>query len=85
MFVPVGNNGYTLDSIGALSLIKDIEPKLVIPTHYKSSSLKYPVDQSSLDQVLKDLPMEIKDRSNKLKIKQNDLSDITQLFILEES
>lgn len=85
MFVPVGNNGYTLDSIGALSLIKEIEPKLVIPTHYKSSSLKYPVDQNSLDQVLKDLPMEVKDRSNKLKIKQNDLSDITQLFILEES
>ncbi len=84
MFVPVGNNGYTLDSIGALSLIKDIEPKLVIPTHYKSSNLKYPIEQTSLDQVLKDLPMEIKDRSNKLKIKQNDLSDITQLFILEE-
>lgn len=85
MFVPVGNNGYTLDSIGALALIKDIEPKLVIPTHYKTSSLKYPVEQNSLDQVLKDLSMEVKDRSNKLKIKQNDLSEITQLFILEEN
>ena len=85
MFVPVGNNGYTLDSFGALSLIKDIEPRLVIPTHYKSSSIKYPIEQIGLDQALKDLSMEIKDRSNKLKIKQNDLSDITQLFILEEN
>ena len=34
MFVPVGGNGYTTDSIGALKLIKKIEPRLVIPTHF---------------------------------------------------
>src|SRR5690606_14178597 len=33
MFVPVGGNGYTLDGVGALKLIKKVEPKLVIPTH----------------------------------------------------
>ncbi len=85
MFVPIGNNGYTLDAMGVLGLIKDIEPKLVIPTHYKSDKLKYSVGQESLDKVLGELSMEVKERSPKLKIKQNDLSPITQLYILEES
>jgi L-ascorbate metabolism protein UlaG (beta-lactamase superfamily) len=32
MVVPVGGNGYTLDGVGALKMIKEVEPKLVIPT-----------------------------------------------------
>src|ERR1700744_973679 len=31
MVVPVGGNGYTVGPVGALKLIKAIEPKLVIP------------------------------------------------------
>jgi len=37
LLVPVGGSGFTLDSIGALKLIKKIEPKIVIPTHYAES------------------------------------------------
>ncbi len=83
LFVPVGNNGYTLDPQGALKLIKSIEPKIVVPTHYKQSGLKYPVEQIDLDTALKELGMEIKEKVSKLKVKSDDLADVTQLIVLE--
>src|SRR5579871_5779234 len=57
LIVPVGGHGYTLDPTGALQLIKAIEPKLVIPTHYADKSLNYPVPQLELSEVLKELSM----------------------------
>src|SRR5688572_8328091 len=50
MFVPVGGNGYTLDPIGALKIVKKVEPKLIIPTHYESKKLHFPVPQQPLEQ-----------------------------------
>jgi L-ascorbate metabolism protein UlaG (beta-lactamase superfamily) len=84
LFVPVGGNGYTLDGIGALKLIKKIEPKLVIPTHYDDSGLSFPVPQQSLEQALKALAMEPKEIITKLRLKPIDLTDTTQLVILEK-
>ena len=85
MFVPIGGAGYTVDSIGALKLIKAVEPKLVVPTHYSDSALKFPVPQQDLDAALKDMSMEPKERVAKLKIKPSELSDVTQLVVLEKS
>jgi len=85
MFVPVGGNGYTLDPVGALKLIKKIEPKLIVPTHYDDSSLKFPVPQQDLEQVLKSLAMEPKEKVAKFKLKAGELDDVTQLLILEKS
>jgi hypothetical protein len=82
--IPVGGNGFTMDSIGALGLIKKIEPKLIIPTHYAYRPLHYPVPQQSLDEVLKNIGMEPNETIQKLKIKPNDLLiDNTQLIIVE--
>lgn len=85
MFVPVGGNGYTLDGIGALKLVKKVEPKLVIPTHYDISGLNYPVTQQPLETALKALAMEPKETVSKLKAKAGELGDITQLIVLERS
>lgn len=75
MIVPVGGNGYTLDPIGALKLIKKVEPKLVIPTHYADDTLGYPVPQQTLEQALQALSMEPADTVDKLKLKGSDLSE----------
>ena len=83
--VPVGGNGYTVDPVGALKLIKAIEPKLVIPTHYADKSLKYPVPQQDLTAALKEIGMEPKETTAKLKLKPGELGDITQLVVLEKS
>lgn len=83
LFIPVGGTGYTLDGVGALHLIKEIEPKLVVPTHYADKVLKYPVPQAELEEALKGLSMEPKEAVGKLKLKPIDLADITQLVVLE--
>lgn len=85
MLVPVGGNGYTLDGVGALKLIKKVEPKLVIPTHFDDGTLKFPVPQQPLDQCLNALAMEPKETTTKLKLKAGELGDVTQLVILEKS
>lgn len=85
MFVPVGGSGYTLDPVGALKLIKEIEPKLVIPTHYALKGLNYPVPQLELAGALRELAMEPKETVPKLKLKPADLTDLTQLIVLEKS
>jgi L-ascorbate metabolism protein UlaG (beta-lactamase superfamily) len=85
LFVPVGGNGYTLDPIGALKLIKAIEPKLVIPTHYAENGVKFEVPQQDLDAALKEIGMEVKERVPRLKLKPAELTDVTQLVVLEKT
>lgn len=83
LIVPVGNTGYTLDPVGVLKIIKDIEPKVVIPTHYASTGLNYPVKQIDLNEAIKEMAMEPAQTVSKLKVKRNDLSEVTQLIVLE--
>ena len=85
MIVPIGGMGYTLDAIGALKLIKEFEPKLVIPVHYSDASLGYPVPQAELEIALKELAIEPKETVSKLKLKSADLSENMQLIVLEKS
>jgi L-ascorbate metabolism protein UlaG (beta-lactamase superfamily) len=84
LILPVGGNGYTLDPLGALKVIKEIEPKIVIPTHYADKDLKYPVPQQELANALKEMAMEPKETVSKLKVKSAELSDVAQLIILEK-
>lgn len=83
MIVPVGGNGYTLDALGALKLIKKIEPKIIIPTHFDEKGVKYEVPQQPLEEALKGLAMEPAETVPKLKLKGGDIAETTQLIILE--
>ncbi len=85
LVVPVGGNGYTVDPVGTLKLIKAIEPKLVTPVHYADAALKFPVPQQDLANALKELAMEPKETLSKLKLKHAEPTDLTQLVILEKS
>lgn len=85
LVVPVGGAGYTVDPVGALTLIKEIEPKIVVPTHFNDKALKFPVPQLELAAALKELAMEPKETVSKLKLKPAELSDVTQLVLLEKS
>jgi L-ascorbate metabolism protein UlaG (beta-lactamase superfamily) len=67
-----------------LKLIKEIEPKLVIPTHYDDKDLSYEVPQQPLEEALKALSMEPREKVAKLKIKAGELPEITQLVVLEK-
>jgi L-ascorbate metabolism protein UlaG (beta-lactamase superfamily) len=84
LVVPVGGNGFTLDATGALTLIRKLEPKLIIPTHFADKDLKFEVPPQPLEDALKNLAMEPKETIAKLKLKPTDLTDSTQLVILEK-
>jgi predicted aconitase len=81
--VPVGGNGYTLDGVGALKVIKQIEPKVVIPTHYNDRAIRFEVPQAELADAIKNMGMEITETLSKYKIKPADLSDTSKLVVLE--
>lgn len=82
LFVPVGGSGYTLDPTGALKLIKAIEPKLIIPTHYADPALHYPVPQETLEQALKTMGMEPKETVTKLRYKPSEAGGATRLAVV---
>lgn len=69
VIIPVGGNGYTLDAHEAAAIIRQISPKIVIPTHYKGSGLKYEVTQDDLSGFLKELGATQHETTEKLKMK----------------
>ncbi|MEX2006565.1 MAG: MBL fold metallo-hydrolase [Candidatus Saccharimonadales bacterium] len=83
--VPIGGNGYTLDGVGALKVIKKIDPNIVIPTHYADKSIKYEVPQSDLAEGLKGLAMEPTETVARYKVKPADFGTSAHLIVLERS
>lgn len=84
LIVPVGGNGYTLDSKGAEKIIKQIDPKVVIPTHYAEKGVKFEVPQNSLEDFAKDLGV-TPEKIDKLKVKNDIFPDNLVVYQLERS
>lgn len=82
LIIPVGGNGYTLDGVGALKVIKKIDPKIVIPTHYEDKQLKYEVPQAPLEEALKGLAMEPAETLDVLKLRGREFDEGTKLIVL---
>ena len=72
----------TLDGVGALKIIKAIEPKVVIPTHYADKAVKYEVPQMELAEALKNLGMEAAETLDKYRPKIMELTNTTRLIVL---
>lgn len=83
LFLPVGGNGFTLDGVGAQKVVKEIEPKVVVPTHFEDAKFNFEVPATPLDEALKALAMEPADRLDVLKMKNFDLGEGgTRLIVL---
>jgi L-ascorbate metabolism protein UlaG (beta-lactamase superfamily) len=83
LFIPVGGNGFTLDGVGALKVIKKIGPSIVVPTHYGDKGIKYEVPQAKLAEVRKTLSMEPAEELDQLKLKGREFAEGTKLVILK--
>jgi L-ascorbate metabolism protein UlaG (beta-lactamase superfamily) len=70
LLVPVGGK-YTLDAKKAVEVISQIEPRIVIPMHYKVDGLAYE-DFDSIEKFIKEIGIE-PSREEKLKISKKDL------------
>lgn len=79
LLVPVGGV-YTIDAAGAVEVVSQLEPKVVIPMHYKVPGLKY--ELGSLDDFLKEIGLE-PIRDSKFTILPATLPETMQLVVLE--
>lgn len=68
--VPVGGNGYSLDATGAATVVRAIEPKLVIPVFYEEDKVRYEVPPASLELFTKELGAPVEEPTDKYKAKQ---------------
>lgn len=82
LIIPVGGSGYTLDATSATTIVRQIDPKVVIPVHYADSALKYEVPQDTLDTFTKELAAPIEVVGMKYKVKAS--SAIPQLLTVYE-
>ena len=80
LLIPVGGK-YTIDAKKAVEVVSQIEPRIVIPMHYKVSGLKLDID--GVDKFIKEIGIkpteEVKLKINKKDLPQEDM----ELVVLE--
>ena len=67
--LPVGGGGYTLDSTSATAIIRQLEPRMVVPVHFADSALKYEVPQQDIEVFINELGASVVEAGPKLKVK----------------
>lgn len=83
LIIPVGDSGYTLDASEAVSIIKKIEPKVVIPTHFADKDIKYEVPQTDLKQFLETIGTSEPETTEIFTLKEKELGDKTRIVVLK--
>ncbi|MBI2676674.1 MAG: MBL fold metallo-hydrolase [Candidatus Yanofskybacteria bacterium] len=78
LMVPVGGK-YTIDAKEAVKIIGQIEPKIIIPMHYKTPDLK--IDLEPVDKFLKEVGL-VPEKMEKFKITQKTLPQEEMKLIL---
>lgn len=85
LFIPVGGNGYTLDAIAAAKLVKKIEPKVVIPTHFADAAIAFEVPQNEIKLFLDVMGVSGIEEKDKIKFKISELGDKTDTVVLKRA
>ncbi len=80
LMVPVGGN-YTINAVQAAEVISLIEPKIIIPMHYKTDVIKLEID--SVDKFLREMGVKAPQPQPKLVVNKNTLPAESQVAILE--
>lgn len=69
LVIPVGGGGYTLDHTEASAVVRQIDPKAIIPVHYADPDVKYEVPQDNLEDFVKEMSVAVVDSGVKWKVK----------------
>lgn len=80
LLIPVGGT-YTIDGEMAVKVAAQLNPRLIIPMHYKTPAIDFPI--TGVDAFLGKLGAEERVGSNELTISRQDLTDGTQVKVLE--
>jgi L-ascorbate metabolism protein UlaG (beta-lactamase superfamily) len=78
LMVPVGGV-YTIDAGQAITLIKRVEPAIVIPMHYRYGALK---ELAGVEEFLKKIGAEKIEPVNKLTVKKEDLEEEMKVILM---
>jgi len=78
LMIPIGGN-YTIDAKEAEKVIAQIDPKIIIPMHYKIDGVT--IDIAGKEEFTKDLGLEVENGTSKLNIKSSDLRDVQNKVI----
>jgi L-ascorbate metabolism protein UlaG (beta-lactamase superfamily) len=70
LLIPVGGGNYTLDAKKAVEVVSQIEPRIVIPMHYKVDGVKLEID--GVEKFIKELGLKPR-HEDKLKISKKEL------------
>ena len=81
LLIPTGGT-FTIEGKDAPDIIAQIEPKIVIPMHYKIEGLKFALDP--VEKFLAAMGKEKKDTQNKLSISGEKLPEELELVLLEK-
>jgi L-ascorbate metabolism protein UlaG (beta-lactamase superfamily) len=80
LLAPVGGAD-TVDAAKATDVVRQIEPKLVIPMHYQNSKDEKILD--SVDKFIKEMGAEAPEHMDRLKVTKDKLPEETKLIILD--
>lgn len=81
LMIPIGGV-YTIDAAGAVKIMAQIEPRVIIPMHYNIPKLKIKLDD--IDKFLKNLGIKKPESLPKLSIKKKDIStEEAKIIILQ--
>lgn len=78
LMIPIGGT-YTLDAKEAEKVIAQIDPKVIIPMHYKIPGLNLDIDDK--EKFAKEVGLEMENGISKFTFKSNDLKDIQNKVI----
>lgn len=82
LVAPVGGNGYTLDPVGATSVIKKIEPDVVIPSQYEIKGCNYEVPAQGLEEFSKVSSFNTEDVQDSFKVTRSLEDSATQTRVV---
>ena len=82
LIIPVGGGGYTLDGRDAATIVRQISPKVVIPTHFSDPKIHYDVPQESVEIFVKEIGGD-HEKQNSFKIKN--MPALTTIFQLDRT
>ena len=82
LLIPVGGV-YTIDAKDAVEIVSQLEPKIVIPMHYKIDGLKYELEP--LENFLKEMGIENPQPQAKFSVNKNVLPEEVQVVVLNKS
>jgi len=85
LIAPCGDDNHLIGTETVSKLIKNLEPKLYIPSFYLIDNIKTDFELLDIDQITTKLNLEVNKKINKLKLKNFEISENlkTELLILE--